>query len=170
MRRAIIIALIISGYYIYAEYFITFDAKIAVAEDSNSVTVTLDDYYVEYNITDKLILDDYRVVHFAKSHKTMNNFGIAYDLAVLPQNQYIEYKNIISSGKCAASYLNSHAENLLLVPSSQKTYEKLKKRNYNKGDTIDISTKQLAFNYAEFKGQGFNKFEFRNATPVLYEK
>jgi hypothetical protein len=168
MRRAIIIATLIIGYYIYVDYFITFDAKIAVAEKHNSVTVSLDDYYVEYDITNELNLDDYRVVHYAKSHKSMNNFGIAYDLAVLPANQYKKYKKIISSGSCGASYLNSHAENLLLIPSSKKTYQKLKNRNYGEGDIIYVSAKQLSFNYGEFKGQGFDKFEFRNAIPILY--
>lgn len=170
MNRFIIFAVLFAGYYAYAEYSNSFDAKIEVQAEEEYIKVNSGDYYVEYDIENEFNLDNYKVVSFGRSHKSMKNFGVAYDLSVLPEKKYTEFKNITSRGQCGASFLNTYAEMLLLVPGNKKSYERLTKTNYDQGDDVYLSLKNLSFSYAEFKGQGFDEFEFRGAIPVLYER
>jgi hypothetical protein len=97
----------------------------------------------------------------------MDNLGVSAAVVLLSEDDYATYKNNYGPGKgCAASFLNSHAVPLLLVPDNPGIQAILRRESADEGDLVEIEGDVLEFSQYLVKGTAIQaSISFGNTAP-----
>jgi hypothetical protein len=67
--------------------------------------------------------------------------GIRSELGILSESDFEQFKQIESSGQCAAGFLNSNSQMILIIPEDSKTTSRIKR--LQKGDEVEFKATYL---------------------------
>ena len=97
-----------------------------------------------------------RVVDLSPAHLKVEGGGIAGVIIMMSEADYRTLqKDYVATGKCPASFINSHSSALALVPGEAAQAAALMALKLNRGDTFELIADELAFNEGSYEGRPF---------------
>lgn len=108
-----------------------------------------------------------RVVQLDQPDKVSKGLGASFNLSLLSEGDYTDYKSLSAAGRCPASFMNQHAQMLLLVVPYQSEQRVITRLGLKEGDAISFTASALTFKSGSYHGIKIENFPISGAFLLL---